>query len=122
MAEPEIERRKQPRVRADDGVSIGIDAQVTGVQVRDISLSGLCFRLGHPLDFMTRLMITLVFPHDRPQNRGSALDDAIQCEGAVVRCEQVNDDYGTRYEVAVFFTKLDETARRAIDRYVKTHV
>jgi hypothetical protein len=121
MVEPKIERRRQPRAKGADGVSVGIDAHVTGVQVKDISLSGLCFRLEYPLELMTRLIMTLVFPQERPAGHPSGMSGGIQCEGTVVRCEPALDDYGKGYEVAIFFTKLDEAGRKAVEHYVSNH-
>jgi hypothetical protein len=62
-------------------------------------------------------MMTLIFPTENASAQG--LRGAIQCEGAVVRCEPVDADMNSGYEVAVFFTHLENTAKAAIEEYVK---
>ena len=118
MAMPKKERRKQPRAKGTTGLLVGLESQTPGDDIRDISLSGVCFTVEEPLEFMTQLMMTLIFPTENAPAQESG--GAIQCEGAVVRCEPIDSDAGNNYEVAVFFTRLEEAAKAAIEEYVKT--
>ncbi len=122
MAKPKVERRKHPRARGTAGLRLGAAPHAAGLQVKDISLSGLSFRIGRPIEFMTRLMMTLMLPiQSDPAGRPEA-PTSVQCEGAVVRCEPVHGGDAQQYEVAVFFTDLDDTARKAVEEYVKAHL
>jgi hypothetical protein len=118
MAKPEKERRNQPRAKATAGLLVGLESQTPGSDIRDISLSGICFTVEEPLEFMTQLMMTLIFPTENASAQESG--GAVQCEGAVVRCEPIDPDASKSYEVAVFFTHLEGTAKAAIEEYVKT--
>lgn len=122
MAKPNVERRKQPRAKGAAGLKLGAAPHAAGVQVEDISLSGLSFRTSRPIEYMTRLMMTLMLPvHSDPPARPEA-PTSVRCEGAVVRCEPVRGGDAGQYEVAVFFTHLDDTAREAVEEYVKEHL
>ena len=121
MAKPTKERRQHPRAKGVPGLTVGAGSETPNVQVEDLSLSGLCFRTSRPIEYMTRLTMTLVFsPRHSPADRSNK-PVSVQCEGAVVRCDPFHKDNGTQYEVAVFFTDLDETAEEAIGEYVSTH-
>lgn len=122
MAEPKVERRKQPRARGADGLRLGAEPHAAGVQVKDISLSGLSFRASRPIEFMTRLMMTLMLPDYSDQTGRPESPTSVQCEGAVVRCEPAHGGNGNQYEVAVFFTHLDDTVKEVVEQYVKTHL
>ena len=121
MTEPDKERRKQLRAKGAEGLTVGVESQAPGVPVRDISLSGISFTLDAPVEFMTRLMMTLVFPSGRASERQASAPAGVQCEGAVVRCDPVRDGREDRYDVAVFFTHLKDSAKEAIEEYVRTH-
>ncbi|UCD59151.1 MAG: PilZ domain-containing protein, partial [Candidatus Hydrogenedentota bacterium] len=66
-------------------------------------------------------MMTLVFPGQSDPADQPEPPTSIRCEGAVVRCDPVQGSPGNQYEVAVFFTHMDDAAREAIEEYVKTH-
>lgn len=100
---------------------IGVDSRLSGAPIKDISLSGVNFIADEPIEFMTRLMMTVVFPPQGASKDKSSASVGIQCEGAVVRCEPVKESDDEKYEVAVFFTHLDETAKSAIEEYVRAH-
>ena len=121
MTRPAKERRKHLRAKGAEGLTVGVEPQAPGVPVRDISLSGVSFTLDAPVEFMTRLMMTLVFPSGRSPERQPSAPAAVQCEGAVVRCDPVRDGREGCYDVAVFFTHLEDSAKEAIEEYVQTH-
>jgi len=122
VSRPKADRRGQPRAKAVTGLTVGAGPDVVGVQVKDISLSGLSFRVNQPVAFMTRLAMTLFFPPMSDRDGGArSHGHKIQGEGAVVRCEPIADRIG-QHEVAVFFTYLDDTARKVIEEYVKAYL
>jgi len=117
---PTKERRAQPRAKGTPRFMVGLKPKGSAVQVRDISVSGISFRVSNPIEFMTRLVMTLDFPSGHASKDPTA-HGSILCEGAVVRCEPVTGGNKGEYEVAVFFTELSEHARKAIEKYVHTH-
>ena len=118
MSKPKTDRRGQPRARAVKGLTVGAGPGVVGVQVKDISLSGLSFRTTMPLEFMTRLVMTLVFPARSGPDGNARGKVSTQGEGAVVRCKPVANR-ANLYEIAVFFLHLDDEAREVIEKYVE---
>ncbi|MBI4831628.1 MAG: PilZ domain-containing protein [Candidatus Lindowbacteria bacterium] len=121
MTNGHSERRAKPRARGAEGLTVKAEPNLPAVQVKDISISGVSFRTRHPVEFMTRLMMTLVFP-DHFAARGAAGTTAkTKCEGAVVRCVPLYEGNGGHYEVAVFFTSIDEVGREMLEKYVKAH-
>ena len=121
MRKPRAERRKQLRVRGGAGLTVGAEPHVSGVSVKDISLAGLSFITNRPINYMARLMMTLIFPGSSESPDQSNASTRIRCEGAVVRCDPVSGSEGKKHEVAVFFTHLDDVSREAIEEYVKAH-
>jgi hypothetical protein len=70
---------------------------------------------------MTKLSMTLVFPAEYDPKTKETSHTGIECEGAVVRCEPAEENTETLYDIAVFFTHLDEDAERMIAEYVDAH-
>ncbi len=121
MARPKEEKRGQPRAKGAADLLVGVDSQTPGAYINNISLSGINFTVDTPIEFMTRLMMTLVFP-DQNSSQGKAVPSrGILCEGVVVRCEPVSENDEERYEVAAFFIHLDEVTKDAIEIYIQTH-
>ncbi len=121
MKETAGERRRQPRVKGIAGLTVGLGPESAAIQVKDLSLSGISFRTKKPIEFMTQLMMRIVFPSKSTANSHATDPDAVRCEGAVVRCDRVRSGTENQYEIAVFFTDLDENAKRAIKTYVHEH-
>jgi hypothetical protein len=121
VSQSRADRRRHPRAKGVAGLTVGAGSEVIGVQVKDISLNGLSFSINRPVEFMTRLEMTLAVPHLSDRDGRSRVPSKIQCEGAVVRCDPIGGR-GNRYEVAVFFTNMDDEAREAIGEYVRTQL
>ncbi len=121
MTKQTEERRRQPRAKGTAGLTVGLEPESAAIQVKDVSLSGISFRTREPIEFMTQLMMTLVFPTTGGAKSRATDPYAVRCEGAVVRCDRRGSKEENQYEIAVFFTHLDENARKAIEEYVQTH-
>ena len=119
MTKPAKERRRKRRVTGVEGLAIGLDSQTSAAAIIDISLSGVRFLTQKPVEFMTKLMMTLIISGDGSAPKTSRT--GVQCEGAVVRCEPIGRGEDGRYEVAAFFTHLDEEAEKTIGEYVHAH-
>jgi hypothetical protein len=119
MTKPAKERRGKRRVTGIKGLAIGLDSQTSAAAIIDISLSGVRFLTQEPVEFMTKLMMTLIISGDGSAPKASGT--GVKCEGAVVRCEPAGSGEDDKYEVAVFFTHLDEEAEKTIGGYVHAH-
>src|SRR5262245_14978453 len=101
------ERRKDPRAKAEFFVTLEAKDRRVEARVRDISRSGVAFTSKIPFTEMTVLRIDLAIP-----GHSNAM---IRADGAVVRCAKGS---GGDYDVAVFFTSIDDSARAAIAQFV----
>lgn len=101
---PATERRAHHRVKAGFPVQLSMGGEVAPAQLRDISASGLLCETSRKVPVMTQVRLMLSLP-------GSAADTHdVVCDGAVVRCLEI-EDAGNRYETAIFFTNMDEDTR-----------
>ena len=117
MSREVAERRVNPRFPAVfelDGVPTD-GGVVARMQASDISLGGL--RCLSTTDFpeMTKLAVRLELPHER-DGRTEPLD----VQAVVVRSREIasNTNVVQRYELALFFTGLEDGTRERIARFL----
>ncbi len=112
------ERRKQPRVSAGLPVKLGSDRTTLITQTKNISTLGLFCRVDAEFPLMTRISVTLFAPV--PTAAGKTVTRKVNCDGIVIRSERVSDAAGAVfYNLAVYFSELNEAQRKIIDRYVQ---
>ena len=110
MTEGFIEKRRAPRVATDIPIQLTAPAEGSPGNLRDISTVGLCCEVAEPLQEMTVVSIELSLP-------GS--DENHQVAGAVVRCDRAAARNKMAYEIAIYFTEISNSTRRAIGTYVE---
>jgi len=76
-------------------------------QGKDISLAGVLFENGFPLDMSSKIKLNIPIAEGR---------EALHLIGTVVRVEQLGKD---KYDIGVSFLEMDETAESEISRYIK---
>lgn len=103
------ERRRHPRVRANCAVNLALDGGSFRANLRDISVSGMCFHLDRPITEMTTLGLDLELPYEDEILR-------VRGEGVVVRSEKISAAID-HYEVAVFFHALRDSDRERLETY-----
>ena len=113
------ERREHRRVETE--VQLQVTPEDGGVVARlvasNISKGGLFCT--SPSDFpeMTRLAVRLVLPDDQRPGHGA---EEVDVEAVVVRRREVASVSGEpRYELGLFFTKVDDGARDTILRLIE---
>jgi len=99
------ERRRALRVHGDLPLQVEARDARADARLRDISTAGLCCVFPEPIPEMTLVRIGVEFSGKRHD-----------LEGAVVRC--VKDRVSDGYEVAVFFTNLEDRARESLTGYI----
>ena len=113
------ERRGHPR--AERSVA-DVHAAIPGSTIKhvdNISCSGVLCRMDSNLPLMEKLLVSL----ELPGADGNGGADPIECEGVVVRTEAVECERdGPEYQVAIFFTHLDEEVRDRISQYVERNI
>ena len=104
------ERRKGQRVDANLKLSVNIPRpdgshEPATMEALNISSSGIYFKSDHFIEPMTKLNMDL----ELPVATGDAGLRNASCEGIVVRVlPETQSDEIAHYEVAVFFTQIDE--------------
>ena len=108
------ERRAHPRVRADLPIQLTAEGGAADASIRDISLSGVCCITDRAMPVMTQVRLTIVLPDRVGEPR------PINCSGAVVRSARTarGPNGRERYETAIFFTELGESARNQLEDFV----
>jgi hypothetical protein len=119
------ERRKGQRVDASLKLEVkvprpdGSHVPAT-METLNISSSGIYFRSDHYIEPMTKLNMLLELPIRSSQAEATRLG-AAECEGIVVRVLPENEKNGnTHYEVAVFFTQIDEQGMTNLQAHIST--
>lgn len=110
------DRRAHQRVATEFDVQGSTDGVVARMVARNLSLGGLYCT--SPKDFpeMTRLAVRLLLPtHGHPTPEPQSLD----VEAVVVRREPLPGANGeSRFELGLFFTKLDSSARTRLAQFL----
>ena len=112
MSRAQSERRSAPRASADLPLHVAGKGGPRPARLQNISQSGLCCHYDEPVAEMTVMEVDLVLPDDEPR----------RVRGVVVRCEKEQEAKARGYEVAIYFTDLEATTRKAIRSYVLSRV
>ncbi|MEQ8767734.1 MAG: PilZ domain-containing protein [Planctomycetota bacterium] len=110
MTRPASERRRHPRVRVDLPLSLSFETQETEVQIKDLSLSGVCCRTPFEMNEMTQVQIAMELPMDEPAS--------IEIRGVVVRCEPIEDQEPPIHDLAIFFTEFQGESQQRLAEYL----
>jgi len=88
---------------------------VARMVARNLSLGGLYCTSAQDFPEMTRLAVRLMLPV-----AGYGKPEALDVEAVVVRREQITEatNGDQRYELALYFTGLEETAQRRLETYL----
>ena len=116
MPEPQAysgaDRREHPRAAADWRLTLRLADHEIEARLRDVSRTGLCFWVDHPLPELTQLAFDVELPTDAGLQR-------VRATGAIVRCERIANRVD-HWEVAVFLHDIDAEAAEAIDSFARS--
>ncbi len=118
MTKPIRERRKAPRIPAKLAMQVAgqEDESVLTTESINLSASGIQFGSRVFLSPLTKVALTLLLP---PFGRRLRRERMLRCEGIIVRCEETpTARQKPRYELACYFTGLEEVDRELIEQYV----
>ncbi|HOE67311.1 MAG TPA: PilZ domain-containing protein [Candidatus Hydrogenedentes bacterium] len=105
------DRRRYPRSKR--AVHAVMDGGGPGVlnHIDNISANGVLCHTVRPIPLMTRMSIAIELP--------KPLNQRIECEGVVVRCEphEKGDDH---FKVAILYTRISDECRQAIHEFVES--
>jgi len=87
---------------------------VGGLETINVSANGVYFASPTYIAPLTRLEIVLVLP-----DPGRSRQRKVTCQGIVVRTEpETEEENRHSYDVACFFTSIDETDRADLESYI----
>ncbi|MBD3246954.1 MAG: hypothetical protein GF333_08130 [Candidatus Omnitrophica bacterium] len=115
-----VERRKYPRVKKNLPLKISDDEYDILTETKNISGSGVYCSVNKPIPIMTKLNMVLLVPLKKNRNKGDV--KKINCEGVVVRSEQMRDNGEHPYRVGIYFNDIKEKDRKALVSYINTAV
>lgn len=99
------ERRRHPRARVKIPVNIRSAQAGEGCFSTNISLSGICCLMAEPIPLFTRVSVGLQVPLGKSENAGARV---LECEGIIVRQEEVETPEGDLFETAIFLQNPPE--------------
>jgi len=109
MPTPVSERRRAARVAATFPIQLGSGDQSRPARLKDLSEIGLCCAANQQIPEMTKVAIEMLLPGTKQKHT---------LEGAVVRCEPMRGKQPPVYDLAVYFTDINDAAKAAIRGYV----
>jgi len=120
VSESVQDRRAHPRV--DTAVDLRIQPDEGGTVARvvtgNLSLGGLYCTSQVDIPEMTRLAVRLMLPG----LGGNGGEEPVDLQAVVVRRRELpsHTSNGARFELALYFTSLDDMARARLSRYLDT--
>ena len=119
MQSPQSDRRGKPRVKAGLAAQFSNEMgnEAMAAETMNLSMSGVCCQLHHPVEPLTKVKLTLLVPE--PKGKKSTRTAVVCAEGIVVRCEDpIPGEDTARYEIACAFTSLRDKDRKILQAYV----
>ena len=118
------ERRKHKRAILEIPIDMeSLDGEHRTFTARTLNLSagGFYCRVPFFVPILTKLKVSIVVPCKDIE--GKQEDHVVNCDGMVVRIVPDKPATGVRsYEIACFFTEIDEYDRLVIEQYLREHV
>jgi len=124
MSNREEDRRGARRVNSKLRFEAALGGAEEGLQLSsfetvNLSISGLYFKSDAPMEPMTRFELEIMFPAGNGRDDNGSGPFSIKGEGTVVwSAVDVDDPSGSRFEVGVFFSRLDPTGRKRLEAHV----
>lgn len=117
------ERRRYGRVQAQialqlSGADEAFPAESITTESLNIGAGGVYCHVGHFIAPLTKMQVTMVLPIRT--KKGSVKNEILKADGVVVRCQPSGGEEGG-YQIACFFTGLDDDSRTTIEEYVRQH-
>lgn len=124
MSKSEQERRGSKRVDSKLQFKAALsgadgDVRLSSFETVNLSISGLYFKSDLPLEPMTRFELEIMFPNGKGTAGEAGGLMSVKGEGTVVwSAPDVDDPKGSRFEVGVFFSRLDLAGKKRLAAHV----
>jgi hypothetical protein len=95
------------------------ELQLSSFETVNLSISGLYFKSDRPMEPMTRFELEIMFPGDNGDPGDGGGPVSVKGEGTVVWAAPDVDAPGSdRFEVGVFFSRLDPAGKKRLAAHV----
>jgi len=111
------ERRKSPRINKVLSVKLSDPEFDILTETKNISSTGAYCPVNRKLAPMTKIQMVLLIPIKK--NR-SKLIKKINCQGVVVRLENIKDSEKYPYRAGIFFNQIDDSDKKALRFYIQS--
>ncbi|MBU0503359.1 MAG: PilZ domain-containing protein [Candidatus Omnitrophota bacterium] len=109
------ERREHPRIEAGLSLKVAVNGYDFSTITRNVSCVGAYCHIPKYVPPFTRVNIKMNLPISRSGKENST----VECSGVIVRSE---DEAAGGFNVAIFFNRINETAKHKISRYLSRYV
>ena len=107
-------RRKHPRINKKLPFKIEDECGQILTETKNISCIGAYCEVSRLIPLMTRLKVHLLLPFE--DSRHKRINREVECDGVVV---SVEEEKSGSYNIAIFFDRIDEEAKKEIASFVK---
>jgi len=115
-AEPQPDdRRGHPRTQLTIPVHVRSGESVRDCISTNVSRSGVCCLMTEPIPLFTRVRVALCAPGSNAKTEAGA---GMECDGIVVRQEEVETPQGDLFETAIFFQDPPQGIGEFLTSYV----
>jgi c-di-GMP-binding flagellar brake protein YcgR len=121
----QVERRGAVRIPAKLAMEIRIsDVDTARVESINVSANGVYFTSPKFIPELTKLDITLDLPEDarKAEEDKNLHGDSVVCSGVVVRTEPSEEQAGAEYEIACYFTSIENSDKETLESYILKQV
>jgi hypothetical protein len=124
MSKSEQERRGSKRVDSKLQFKAALsgadgDVRLSSFETVNLSISGLYFKSDLPLEPMTRFDLEIMFPNGKGNAGEAGGPISVKGEGTVVwSAPDVDDPQGNRFEVGVYFSRLEPAGKKRLAAHV----
>jgi len=109
------ERRHQPRIEVGLPLKLTIRDATVETRIQNLSSSGIRFHTPEPLPLMSRVQIAL----ELPESDAGGGTSHVAITGVVVRCDETDEAAVARFDTAIYFEDLSDSARSRLALFVK---
>ena len=113
-----LERRRSPRVKQQVPLKIRLDDYDLVGQTRDISCIGTYCTVNKYIPPFSIISIVLLLPL-KINNRNRVCN--MRCQGVVVRTEE-NFENNKKYNIAIYFNRLNQSDKAKLLQYVQQYL
>lgn len=120
MSKTETERREHTRIQLGICCDIFENDIAIKATTLDLSLRGISCTLPNAIPLFTKITLQLQLPQEAADD--DDILEELNCDGVVVRCEELADHDQEAYKTAIFFPHLSTIESRSIECFLDHNI